>query len=173
MCAGAPEVIFQAALGQWLSARHSVKLFHESGHKDWTPRHGFYTNMGGFHLRPPDWQSFPIDAKQLHYLVIHDFLPYPSLGDAHIHDKNKVDGMLRFITLVQTLWFLVNLIVRASQGLAITVLELSTSGSVMFSVAITLCWMKKPADIRHPDYLDTQTELADILRRAGSEAAKV
>ena len=58
LCAAAPEAIFQVALGQWLSAYDSVKLFHASGHLDWTVRHGFWADMGGLHLRSSDYPSF-------------------------------------------------------------------------------------------------------------------
>jgi hypothetical protein len=173
LCAIAPELIFQVALGQWLSARRSVKLFHGSGYTDWTLRHGFYADMGGLHLHSPNWKSFPIDAKQLHHLVIRGHVPYPELSDMHIRDKNKVDGMLRLITLIQSLWFIVNIIFRASQHLAITALELSTSAFVMFSTAISLCWMLKPADVQTPDYVRIETEVAAILQDGGEEAAGV
>ena len=173
LCALAPEIVFQSALAQWLSARRSVRLFHESGYKDWTLRHGFYADMGGFHLRPPDWKTFPIDAKQLHYLVIRGYLSYPNLSDTQIRDKNKIDGMLRLITLAQTTWFLLTFILRASQGLAVTALELSTSAFVSFSLATTLCWMKKPADVQSPEYLETTTKLTEILENGGEDARRV
>ena len=169
----APEIIFQIALGQWLSARRSVALFHSSGYDQWTIRHGFYANMGGLHLRTPDWVPFPIDAKQLHYLIVHHYVAYPEISDVHIRDKNKVDGMVRLITLIQTMWFVIDIILRASQNLAITALELSTAAFVMLGVATSLCWMSKPADIESPDYITTETDLADILKDAGSLAARV
>ncbi|ERF70383.1 hypothetical protein EPUS_05202 [Endocarpon pusillum Z07020] len=173
LCVIAPEIIFQAVLGQWLSSHRSVKLFCEAGHPDWNMRHGFYADMGGFHLQCPDWKSFPVDAKQLHYLVVHKYVEYPQLQDSHIQDKNKVDGMLRLITFIQALWFIANVIGRASQGLAITVLELSTSAFVIFSVATAICWMRKPADVQQPDYIITDKKITEILLEAGEPAAGV
>jgi hypothetical protein len=111
--------------------------------------------MGGFHLQSPSWRSFQIDAKQLHYLVTRRYIRYPELTDTHIRDKNKVDGMLRCITLIQESWFIVNIISHASQGLTITALELSTSDLVMISLATPLCWMWKADDVQRPDYLTT------------------
>ncbi|KAF7512485.1 hypothetical protein GJ744_001420 [Endocarpon pusillum] len=84
LCVMAPELIYQAALGQWLSSHRSVKLFRDAGHPDWNVRHGFYADMGGFHLQCPDWKSFPIDAKQPHYLVVHKYVESPKLQDGHI-----------------------------------------------------------------------------------------
>ncbi|KAJ9637303.1 hypothetical protein H2199_007590 [Coniosporium tulheliwenetii] len=71
MCLGllGPEFIFQIALAQWGSARQSIKDFHASGYTEWTIQHAFFADMGGFLLHAPDCPLFPIDAKQLHYLV--------------------------------------------------------------------------------------------------------
>ena len=72
-----PEFIFQIALGQFVSARHSIKDFHASGYKQWTMTHAFYADMGGFILHTKDWVPFPIDAKQLYYLVTEGHVKFP------------------------------------------------------------------------------------------------
>ena len=167
VCAAAPEVILQVAMGQWSSARNSVKLFHESGFCDWTVRHGFYVDMGGLHLRSPDFPSFPINSKQLHYLIIRGYVNFPQIKEEQIRDKNKVDGMLRFITLLQTISFLINMILRATQHLAITAFELSTAAFVFSSFATTLFWVKKPADVQACDFLDTDTTISTIRIEGG------
>ena len=173
ICAAAPEIIFQIALGQLLSAHQSVKDFHKSGHKNWTLRHAFYADMGGFHLQTENWPSFPIDTKQMHYLITRGYIDYPELQDIDIRDKDKVDGMLRLITLAQTLWFIVNMIFRAVQRLTITTLELSSAAFVIMSVATTICWLRKPADVQHPDIITMKVSLAEVLVDAGVEATTI
>ena len=163
LCAIAPEIIFQVALGQWLSAHRSIKPFHVAGYTDWTIAHGFYADMGGLHLVTEDVKPFPINAAQLHYLVTQRGIPYPKILEVHIRDKNKSDGMLRLITLVQTLWFLVNVVARRVQQLPITALELSTSAFVLLSFATTLCWFQKPADILHPDFITVDQPVEILL----------
>jgi hypothetical protein len=79
LCAVASEAIFRVALGQWLSANDSKKLFHRSGYSDWTLRHSFFVDMGGLHLRCPDHSLFPINSRQLHYLITRGYAAYPSL----------------------------------------------------------------------------------------------
>src|ERR1700761_339110 len=64
-----PEFVFMLALGQYMRADASVKLFHDKGFRDWTIKQGFYAEMGGFVLKPRGWKQFPINAKQLLYLV--------------------------------------------------------------------------------------------------------
>ena len=163
LCATAPEIIFQVALGQWLLARESVKVFHASGYDDWSLRHGFFVNMGGFHLRSPDYPPFPINSRQLHYLIEQNHVCYPQIEEDQIRDRNKVDGVLRLITLVQTLFFVANSLTRIFQQLTITALELSTLAFVVMSIATTAFWFRKPADVQERIFLDTDTPIATIL----------
>jgi hypothetical protein len=173
LCALAPELILQMAMGQWLQARRGRTLFHKSGYSQWTLRHSFYADMGGIHLQSPGWKSFPVDTKQLHYLITKGYVSYPSLNETNIRDRDRVDGMLRFITLVQVLCFVINIMGRVHQNLTITVMELSTSAFVVLNIGTTLCWLRKPADVEHPDYITTDTSIADILCDAGDAAAGV
>lgn len=145
---GGPEFIFQIALGQLASARASVKEFKNSGYKGWTLTHAFYADMGGYILRTADEKSFPIDAKQLDYLVMSKYVEFPTTTKEMIKDKNKVDGLLRIITIGQTLWFLVNTAGRAIQHLAITCGELTTVAFIVCSIGTTVSWVHKPADVQ-------------------------
>ena len=91
-----PELLFILALGQWGSARRSVQDFHSIDRQDWTIRHAFFADGGGFLLQlpDPDWKPFPIDAKQLHYLVTHDYVDYPEMRE---QDVGGIDGLSRFL----------------------------------------------------------------------------
>ena len=86
-----PEFIFQLALGQWTSARRSVLQFRQSGFPQWTMKHAFLADMGGFALRPKDWVEFVLDAEQVHYLVVNGYVEYSAveLDQNLIEDKNK------------------------------------------------------------------------------------
>ena len=164
LCATAPEAILQIALGQWLSAKQATVLFHDSKFDDWSLRHSFFVDMGGLHLKFPDESAFPINSRQLHYLIKKEYVAYPKhIKEYQIHDRNKIDGTLRLITLIQTLIFMVNLLLRAIQGLAITALELSTSAFVVSSAMTTLFWLRKPADVEHCDFVQCKVPLETIL----------
>jgi len=162
-----PEFILMLAIGQWASARRSLKEFQLSGYKDWTMNHAFFADMGGFVLHPRDWTPFPIDAKQLHYLVVKGYLPYPAINKRVIADRNKIDGLVRFITVGQTLWFIANCITRSIQHLAITTLELTTVAFIFCTLGTSFCWAHKPADVDRAIILETNCSIADILREAG------
>ncbi|KAJ5084629.1 hypothetical protein NUU61_009208 [Penicillium alfredii] len=165
-----PEFIFQIALSQWESARRSVEDFEALGVEGWTMTHAFYTDMGGFVLKTKDSEPFPINAKQLHYLITKGHVEFPKIDERLIADKNKLDGMLRLITILQTLWFVISLCGRASQQMAITTGELTTAAFIVCSVATTVCWYNKPADVQTPEIIETNTPLEQILAEAGDAA---
>ncbi|MCJ1327972.1 hypothetical protein MMC10_004647 [Thelotrema lepadinum] len=93
-----------------------------------------------------------------------EYVAYPSIDESQIRDRNKVDGTLRLITLIQTLFFMINLLIRAIQGLEITALELSTAAFVVVSILTTVFWLFKPADVERCDFIEAEVPLATILQ---------
>ena len=166
-----PEFILQLAVGQYVSARQSVKDFYNAGISDWSFRHAFFADMGGFILKAPDYPPFPVDAKQLLYLIKNDFVEFPRITKKDIDDRNKADGIVRIIAVFQTLWFIVNSIARAIQHLAITTLELTTIAFVLPSLATFLLWAHKPSDVSTAIVLPTSAPISTILQKAGDQAA--
>lgn len=90
-----PEFIIMLAIGQWRSALRSVEDMGELGKDSWSMTHAFFADMGGFALKPEGWQQFPIDAKQLWWLVKHGYVDYPSIERDEIKDRDKFDGLAR------------------------------------------------------------------------------
>ncbi|KAK5120488.1 hypothetical protein LTR85_006143 [Meristemomyces frigidus] len=174
----APEVILQAALGQRLSAARSVKAFSvsaeglgTSARAAWTLNHGFFADMGGFVLHTSDGSQFPINAKQLHYLVTKSYIALPAITKEDIQDKNKVDPLLRVITVAQILWFVLSCIARVAQNLAVTTFELTTIGFIFCTLGTHICWAHKPADVNVPVMLHCDTPMTQIRREAGLPGA--
>jgi hypothetical protein len=140
--------------------------------------------MGGFLLKARHGDnelSFPINAKQLLYLVGKGHLDLPSLDKADIEDKSKADKLSRFvdhdgiqfcfglltiggrtITAAQALWFLVNSIARLAQGMAITTLELTTLSFVVVMFATSISWLHKPSDVARPTILLCKSTIEQI-----------
>jgi hypothetical protein len=176
LCALDPEFVLQLALGQWSSARQSVRDFRASIHDpnlpEWTMKHTFYADSGGFFLCTPDFKPIPLDAKQLLYLINHKYIDHPVYTEKEIDDKNKMDVLIRFVSVIQILWFTVTIIARAAEGLVIRGIELTTAAFVLCSLGATFCWWHKGADVGVPEYLTTQTTMADILKDGGDAAGK-
>ncbi|KAM5429250.1 hypothetical protein McanMca71_007775 [Microsporum canis] len=159
------------ALGQYLSARKSVEAFHDSGYTGWTITHAFYADMGGFTFQPRGWKSFPVNSKELHYLVTKGYLPFPEVTKEHIQDKDKASGLARLITIVQILWFTLAVIMRSVQHLAITTLEITTVAFIFCSLATAACWRHKPMDVETSIILESNFTIEEILLNAGEKAS--
>ncbi len=179
-----PEFLFQLALGQWCAARRSVNQFRRmkcSGRKmehEWTMRHAFLANMGGFVLQTrlessgEDWVCFPLDANQLFYLVEHDYISYDEVGihKKVISDKNKADALVRIIIVCQILWYCIACIARLCQHLEVTLLEVATVGFIFCSAGTYIFWFNKPMDVERAIVLRPSATIEQILRDAGEDA---
>jgi hypothetical protein len=164
-----PEFVLSFAIGQWASARRSKKEFDKP---EWTMRHAFFADMGGFVLQPRESAPFSINAKQLHWLVTNGYMPIPAIQDSDISDKSKADGFAKIVTIFQVSWFLLQILGRAVQKLAITTLELSAIAIVVCTLATFFCWLKKPLDVAVPIIINISASSSEILLRAGDSAAK-
>ncbi|THC88292.1 hypothetical protein EYZ11_012264 [Aspergillus tanneri] len=167
-----PEFLLMLAMGQWSSARESVKAFKKlnekrrKGESDWTMTHAFYADMGGFLLNGPGIDvPFPIDAKQLLFLVEQGYLECPQIGRKDIGDRNKSDGVARCFAVCQGVWLLLNCILRAAQSLAVTTLELTTVSFVIVFFATSFCWYHKPLDIGTTITLTLTTDISAIREK--------
>lgn len=117
-----PEIVLVLAFGQYYSAKASIVEFESlgyvkdatAGYDGWTLTHGFYADMGGIHVQPKPscdwpkgWKSFPVDAKQLAWLVRHDYLQRSRDPDEpdyirnislrSIQARSKVDGLAKSV----------------------------------------------------------------------------
>ncbi|KAI9790322.1 MAG: hypothetical protein M1833_001959 [Piccolia ochrophora] len=165
-----PEFILQLSMGQWTSACSSVKEFRRSGYDQWTMSHAFLADMGGFTLHTPDWPPFPLNSKQLHYLVINKYIEYPEVNKKDIADKNKNDGFARVLTVLQTLWFFLDCVGRGAQGLELTTFELTALSFILCTLGTWFFWAHKPSDVGTGLSVHTDVTIAQILLNAGDDA---
>ena len=193
-----PELVFEIALGQWLSARQSVRDFNSallerrpavsksnklafvkstffngirrgSSRADdkWTMEQAFFADMGGFVLHTRDQSQFPLDAQQLFYLVSKGYLERPIFNHRELEEKNKVDGLLRTITLCQIIWFFINTTGRWVQHLVVTTAELTTISFIFCSLGTAFLWWHKPADAVAGKVIYSDISINDILLSEG------
>ncbi|KAI1264465.1 hypothetical protein F5Y18DRAFT_390565 [Xylariaceae sp. FL1019] len=155
----APEIVLTFAAGQWSRARHSVDAFKKAGYNDWTMRMAFFADMGGFVLRPKNGESFPLNAKQLHWMVVNQHIAMPDIRNEEIWDKSKQDRLARAITSFQIGYLIIQCIGRAANHFAITLLELNALAIVVCSLMTSFAWLHKPADVRTPIILQTEADL--------------
>ncbi|KAF5357673.1 hypothetical protein D9758_007407 [Tetrapyrgos nigripes] len=65
-----------------------------------------------------------------------------------IKDKSKGDAVSKGVTLLQTSWFLVQILTRAIQHLPIAALEISTVAFAVLNLLVYGLWWYKPLDVQ-------------------------
>lgn len=188
-----PEIQLSMGASQWVGARRCVKDFASlstaAGPVD-DPEHqsttnpvaselekeekkevidmpkAFYIDMGGFRVKPKDGECFPVNGKEMYWLVKEGWVQQPLFKPSMVEDKNKVDPLLRVITILQISYFLVGVIGRWAQHLFVTTAELTTVSFIFCSVLGAGFWWHKPCDVVAPETIEIDKTLEDIAERA-------
>ena len=163
-----PEFVLTAASGQWGRARDSVKAFRRSGYPNWSIRHAFFADMGGFWFAPHGHNGFPITSVQLHWLVTKGCLEYPQISQRDRWDKSKQDTVAKLITCFQISFLVLQCVGRVVQKLVISTLELSALAIVFCSVMTAICWLRKPANVMTPIRIHSDLTIEEIWSKADS-----
>ncbi|KAF9457843.1 hypothetical protein BDZ94DRAFT_1313790 [Collybia nuda] len=139
----APEIVVLWALRQRMVASQLRKEYGLS------MAHGFFLSMGGF---------VKAQGHILKPIVSHDVLPggtvdVGSIFDVDVDeiiDHSKGDEITKGLALLQTVWFIIQCIARASQHLPLTEIEVVTLAFAALNIVIRLVWWQKPLDVRYP-----------------------
>ncbi|KAK7019390.1 hypothetical protein VNI00_018103 [Paramarasmius palmivorus] len=76
---------------------------------------------------------------------------YITLTEDYIKDNlSHSDVITKSIAVIQTTWFILQVIARAVEGLAITELEIITVGFAILNFGTYFLWWNKPLRVRHP-----------------------
>jgi len=73
---------------------------------------------------------------------------FPRLSKAEIEDKSKGDAISKGLVILQTSWFVTQVITRGVQGLPITELELVTVAFAALNFVIYILWWDKPQNVQ-------------------------
>ena len=167
-----PEFVVCLAAGQRANAVRTLESLRGMGFSNWTLRHSFYANMGGFILQPRDSSPFPIHGLHLVYLLKEGYLALPDITSEEISDKSKANLLAKALVCLQTGWFVLQCIGRVAQNLPLTALEIITASYVLCTWAIYAQWLKKPLDVGVPTILKIKASAAEILVKAGPAASE-
>ena len=113
----------------------------------WTETHAQLLQMGGFQTIDEDGTSYElagvigIESSHLHIL---------NTPVEEIEDRSKADFVAKMVTVVQTLWFAMQILNRAIEGLTVTEIELTTLAHVTLNIFVYWCWWNKPVNVRFP-----------------------
>ena len=75
---------------------------------------------------------------------------WPDITKDQIEDRSKGDVFSKGFAVVQTTWFIIQIIARGAYGLAITELELATVAFAFLNGILYFLWWDKPLDVACP-----------------------
>lgn len=101
------------------------------------------------------WEGV-LTISTLKRLLSENLITFPTITENEINDRSKGDALSKGIALLQLTWFVVQIITRATQGLAITELELTTAALAGLNSIMYFFWWSKPCDIRFPVVIQTK-----------------
>ena len=143
----APGIVLGWAAKQHWAARLTVKRYHRE--HGWTMAHGFFIGMGGFTLHDQTGKAVRIlDSEGLEKLYNEGKVAWPSITEEEIEDRSNGDHLSKGFVLVQMSWFIIQFILRAAYGLAVTLFEVQTLSFAIISGATYYLWWHKPLDVR-------------------------
>jgi len=168
----APELLLGKSLADLRAVDSTIAKFRKFAAEDgvpWTRVHSHFANMGGFVFRVGGDTTEPSDAPSVSYpnpyhLVASNILALreaglltklPSITQEEINDKSKSDGLIRAITVVQIVWMMVQIIVRASRNLTISQLEVSVLAFASCAIVLYGLNWEKPKGVQVPYVLMT------------------
>ena len=104
--------------------------------------------------------SWALSSIQLLYACQKGIIPGPpKLSTADLEDRSKGDVFVQGAAIVQLTWLVIQMIARGSEGLAISLLEITTLASAVCAIATYVLLWHKPQDVMTPTYIDATNVL--------------
>ncbi|KAF8142079.1 hypothetical protein EV363DRAFT_1443990 [Boletus edulis] len=139
----APEAIVAYAARDWKRARERVIEFRDEGY-EWSMKHSFFAEMGGFVYRDDKGVSRTIDSREFLKLCKANEIANPDITTKDIKGRSKSDALGKAVLTLQLFWFMLQVVVRGSTGLAVTLIELDTVCMAVLSLLVLFLWWDKP-----------------------------
>lgn len=104
--------------------------------------------------------TWALSSIQLLYACQKGIIPGPpKLSTAELEDRSKGDMFVKGAAILQISWLVIQIIARASEGLAISLLEITTVAFAACAIATYILLWHKPQDIMTPTYVDATSIL--------------
>ncbi|KAJ8081766.1 hypothetical protein PM082_007612 [Marasmius tenuissimus] len=140
-----PEYTTVWAFRQWRTARRiSRRMAHRP---EWTVTHSFFLVMGGFMLVDKTRPVRPLLVEDVTQSKNTELISLPILSEREIQDRSKGDGLSKTFILLQTTWFLIQVLARVVSGLPVTELELVTVAFATLNILTYIFWHNKPLNV--------------------------
>ena len=91
-----------------------------------------------------------LQMYRLQDLAAEKRIVWPTITKDQIEDRSKGDAFSKAFALIQTTWFIIQIIARGVTGLVITELELATLAFAFLNGILYFLWWDKPIDVACP-----------------------
>lgn len=99
--------------------------------------------------------TWALSSIQLLYACQKGIIPGPpELSTVDLEDRSKGDIFVKGAAVLQISWLVVQIIARATEGLAISLLEITTVAFASCAIATYILLWHKPQDVMTPTYID-------------------
>ncbi|EOA82253.1 uncharacterized protein SETTUDRAFT_165683 [Exserohilum turcica Et28A] len=112
--------------------------------------YGFGVDDGVISVFPKDTKVLAITARGLECIASIDPSIIPDIDVKDIKDKSKSNNFGKFLHCVSLGWFLIRVMTRVELGLAVPLLESTTSIHVALTIMTLIIWWRKPLDVDRP-----------------------
>ena len=166
MAATAPEYILWTSANDYFRARKTLRYLKlKQKQQDWTITHMLFAFAGGFWVRTTNGQESQCLDRQLRDLIINGSIEGPPISQDELKSRAKADWTVKLIAILQILWFLVQILARATQHYHITSLEILTVTFVFCSIFTYAFSFQKPQDVEFPVFIEIPDALQDVAEQ--------
>ena len=118
---------------------------------------------------PPWTGSWPLSALQIQRAHALGLLPAPPyISSQDLRNQSKSDVLVKLLTVWQILWLTITILVRASQNLSITLIEITVLAFAATALATYILLWHKPQDVKVPHTIPALRRLTreDVIKLA-------
>ncbi|KIJ13995.1 hypothetical protein PAXINDRAFT_169966 [Paxillus involutus ATCC 200175] len=139
-----PELTITRAYSEWRYAGQIQRDFlRNASDPHWTRTHSFFALMGGLVVQDGA-QRKPLRMRHdLRYLR-NGTIIQSEITKKEISDRSKSDGLGNALLVLELSWFILQVVARGANHLAITLLEIDTLALATISLPLFFFWWSKP-----------------------------
>ncbi|MCJ1280050.1 hypothetical protein MMC21_007875 [Puttea exsequens] len=152
----APDVLLIDAVSGHFNARQLLRNLKSAGGEKWALSHAHLARADGFRLRAStDAEDSACSDDHLVKMVQEGLNIKPPLSEEELWGRSKSDWLIKAVAVSQIAWFGIQILSRAVQHLAVSVLEILTLAFVVCSMfTYGLLW-HRPQNVEYPVILHT------------------
>ncbi|KAJ5383205.1 hypothetical protein N7517_001116 [Penicillium concentricum] len=119
-------------------------------HTEWTLRKCFCILAGGLALQTQDGWIYILRRSDMQPFIQAGIIEDVDFHDRDIEDRAKSDSLGKTFTVIQTAWFLVDMIARWATSLPVAPIELATVAYIACGLLLYAMWWYKAKDMTTP-----------------------